>query len=64
MLKLEGQIMNGFRSLGINREDRSKFLKLNPHDWDDTYALDIRHPSIVVSVHVIPCIQTISRFKT
>ncbi|XP_036880881.2 UDP-glucose:glycoprotein glucosyltransferase 2 isoform X1 [Manis javanica] len=47
MLKLEGQIMNGFRSLGINREDRSKFLKLNPHDWDDTYALDIRHPSIV-----------------
>ncbi|KAK2497880.1 hypothetical protein MC885_008822, partial [Smutsia gigantea] len=47
MLKLEGKIMNGLRSLGINREDRSKFLKLNPHNWDYTYALDIRHPSIV-----------------
>lgn len=55
MLKLEGKMMNGLRNLGIIKEDVSKFLKLNSHVLDHTYALDIRHSSIVVSAHVILC---------
>ncbi|KAM5275929.1 UDP-glucose:glycoprotein glucosyltransferase 2 isoform 2-T2 [Hipposideros larvatus] len=47
MLKLEGKMMNGLRNLGINREDMSKFLKLNAHVWENTYVLDIRHSSIM-----------------
>ncbi|XP_007942201.1 UDP-glucose:glycoprotein glucosyltransferase 2 [Orycteropus afer afer] len=45
-LKLEGRLMNGLQNLGINGEDTSKFLKLNSHVWEYTYALDIRHSSI------------------
>ncbi|TKC35410.1 hypothetical protein EI555_006020, partial [Monodon monoceros] len=48
MLKLEGKVMNGLRNLGIKEEHMSKFLKLSSPDWDDTYALDIRHSSIMV----------------
>ncbi|KAB0343817.1 hypothetical protein FD754_020743 [Muntiacus muntjak] len=47
MLKLEGKMMNGLHSLGIKGEDMSKFLKLSARSWDDTYALDIRHSSIM-----------------
>ncbi|XP_029792388.1 UDP-glucose:glycoprotein glucosyltransferase 2 [Suricata suricatta] len=47
MLKLEGKMMNGLHNLGINKEDMSKFLKLNSHVWDHTYALDIRDPAIM-----------------
>ncbi|XP_032258630.1 UDP-glucose:glycoprotein glucosyltransferase 2 isoform X1 [Phoca vitulina] len=47
MLKLEGKMMNGLRNLGINKEDISKFLKLNSHVLDHTYALDIRHSSVM-----------------
>ncbi|XP_058897547.1 UDP-glucose:glycoprotein glucosyltransferase 2 isoform X1 [Kogia breviceps] len=47
LLKLEGKVMNGLRSLGIKEEHMSKFLKLSSRDWDDTYALDIRHSSIM-----------------
>lgn len=64
MLKLEGKMMNGLHKLGINGEDMSKFLKLNSHVWDSNYVLDIRHSSIMVSVHVIPILKTFSRFKT
>lgn len=55
MLKLEGKMMNGLHNLGINKEDVSKFLKLNSRVLDHTYALDIRHSSVMVSAHVIPC---------
>ncbi|XP_069323188.1 UDP-glucose:glycoprotein glucosyltransferase 2 [Eulemur rufifrons] len=47
MLKLEGKMMNGLRNLGINGEDMSKFLKLNPPVWEYTDVLDIRHSSIM-----------------
>ncbi|GAB5566430.1 UDP-glucose:glycoprotein glucosyltransferase 2 isoform X1 [Prionailurus iriomotensis] len=47
MLKLEGKMMNGLHNLGISKEDMSKFLKLKSHVWDHTYALDIRHSSIM-----------------
>uniref|UniRef100_A0A8D0XKC5 UDP-glucose ceramide glucosyltransferase-like 1 n=1 Tax=Sus scrofa TaxID=9823 RepID=A0A8D0XKC5_PIG len=47
MLKLEGKLMNGLHSLGINGEDMSTFLKLSSRGWEDTYALDIRHSSIM-----------------
>ncbi|XP_026349276.3 UDP-glucose:glycoprotein glucosyltransferase 2 isoform X1 [Ursus arctos] len=47
MLKLEGKMMNGLHNLGINKEDVSKFLKLNSRVSDHTYALDIRHSSVM-----------------
>ncbi|XP_045336822.1 UDP-glucose:glycoprotein glucosyltransferase 2 isoform X1 [Leopardus geoffroyi] len=47
MLKLEGKMVNGLHNLGISKEDMSKFLKLKSHVWDHTYALDIRHSSIM-----------------
>ncbi|XP_045667045.1 UDP-glucose:glycoprotein glucosyltransferase 2 isoform X2 [Ursus americanus] len=47
MLKLEGKMMNGLHNLGINKEDVSKFLKLNSRVLDHTYALDIRHSSVM-----------------
>ena len=52
MLKLEGKVMNGLRNLGIREEHMSEFLKLSSNGWEDTYALDIRHSSIMVSMHV------------
>ena len=64
MLKLEGKMMNGLRSLGIKGEDMSKFLKLSARSWDDTYALDIRHSSIVVSAPVISYFEIFSILKT
>lgn len=64
MLKLEGKMMSGLHSLGIKGEDMSKFLKLSVHSWDDTYALDIRHSSIMVSAPVISHFKTFSRLKT
>lgn len=64
MLKLEGKMMNGLHNLGINGEYMSKFLKLNSHVWDNTYVLDIRHSSVMVSACVISCFKTFSRFKT
>lgn len=63
MLKLEGKLMNGLHSLGINGEDMSTFLKLSSRGWEDTYALDIRHSSIMVSVRVTPYFKTISTLK-
>ncbi|XP_043850878.1 UDP-glucose:glycoprotein glucosyltransferase 2 [Dromiciops gliroides] len=47
MLKLEGKVMNGLRDLGIKEKDFSKLLKLNTYHEDDSYALDIRHTSIM-----------------
>ena len=64
MLKLEGKRMSGLQKLGIGREDMSKFLKLNSHSRDSNYVLDIRHSSIMVSIRVIPCFKTFSRFNT
>lgn len=64
MLKLEGKMMNGLRSLGIKGEDMSKFLKLSARSWDDTYALDIRHSSIMVSAPVISYFEIFSILKT
>jgi hypothetical protein len=63
MLKLEGKMMNGLRNLGISGEDMRKFLRLNSHAQEHTYVLDIRHSSIVVSAHVVPCFKTFSIFK-
>lgn len=57
-------MMNGLRSLGIKGEDMSKFLKLSARSWDDTYALDIRHSSIMVSAPVISYFEIFSILKT
>ncbi|XP_001377394.4 UDP-glucose:glycoprotein glucosyltransferase 2 isoform X2 [Monodelphis domestica] len=47
MLKLEGKVMNGLRDIGIKEKDSRKLLNLNTHLVDDSYALDIRHTSIM-----------------
>uniref|UniRef100_A0A672U8Q6 UDP-glucose ceramide glucosyltransferase-like 1 n=1 Tax=Strigops habroptila TaxID=2489341 RepID=A0A672U8Q6_STRHB len=46
-LKLEGKVMHGLHELGIKEETLSKFMRLHIHPTDDTYALDIRHSSII-----------------
>ncbi|KAM8819785.1 UDP-glucose:glycoprotein glucosyltransferase 2 [Eudromia elegans] len=46
-LKLEGKLMHGLHDLGIKEEILSKFMRLQVHAAGDSYALDIRHSSIV-----------------
>ncbi|XP_032533122.1 UDP-glucose:glycoprotein glucosyltransferase 2 isoform X3 [Chiroxiphia lanceolata] len=46
-LKLEGKVMHGLHELGIKEEILSKFMRLHIHPTDNSYALDIRHSSIV-----------------
>ncbi|GAB0179271.1 UDP-glucose:glycoprotein glucosyltransferase 2 [Grus japonensis] len=46
-LKLEGKVMHGLHELGIKEEILSKFMRLHIHPTDDSYALDIRHSSII-----------------
>ncbi|XP_067149542.1 UDP-glucose:glycoprotein glucosyltransferase 2 isoform X2 [Apteryx mantelli] len=46
-LKLEGKVMHGLHELGIKEEILSKFMRLHIHSADDSYALDIRHSSII-----------------
>lgn len=41
--------MHGLHELGIKEETLSRFMRLHIHPTDDTYALDIRHSSIIVS---------------
>lgn len=41
--------MHGLNELGIKEETLSRFMRLHIHPTDDTYALDIRHSSIIVS---------------
>ncbi|XP_067392935.1 UDP-glucose:glycoprotein glucosyltransferase 2 [Emydura macquarii macquarii] len=46
-LKLEGKVMHGLHDLGIEEEAFSKFMRLQIQPVDDSYALDIRHSSII-----------------
>uniref|UniRef100_A0A8C3TEF1 UDP-glucose ceramide glucosyltransferase-like 1 n=1 Tax=Chelydra serpentina TaxID=8475 RepID=A0A8C3TEF1_CHESE len=46
-LKLEGKVLHGLHDLGIKEEAFSKFMKLQIHPVDDSYALDIHHSSII-----------------
>ncbi|XP_039237881.1 UDP-glucose:glycoprotein glucosyltransferase 2 [Pipra filicauda] len=46
-LKVEGKVMHGLHELGIKEEILSKFMRLHIHPTDNSYALDIRHSSIV-----------------
>ncbi|XP_031216884.1 UDP-glucose:glycoprotein glucosyltransferase 2 [Mastomys coucha] len=46
MLKSEGKLLSGLKSLGLSEEEMSRFLKLNSPAWDHDFVLDIRHPSI------------------
>jgi hypothetical protein len=61
MLKSEGKLLSGLKSLGLSEEERNRFLKLNSPVWDHDFVLDIRHSSIVVSAHAIP--MTFGIFK-
>ncbi|XP_051016927.1 UDP-glucose:glycoprotein glucosyltransferase 2 [Acomys russatus] len=47
ILKSEGKLISGLKSLGLSEEDMNKFLKLGSPVWDYDYVLDIRHSAIV-----------------
>lgn len=49
ILRREGRILEGLYSLGIKGEHQTNLLKLPVNTKDDSYALDIRHPAIMVS---------------
>ncbi|XP_029460576.1 UDP-glucose:glycoprotein glucosyltransferase 2 isoform X2 [Rhinatrema bivittatum] len=46
-LKMEGKLIDGLHNLGIKDVDLGKFIKLQVHPVDDSYALDIRHTSVI-----------------
>ncbi|XP_038615183.1 UDP-glucose:glycoprotein glucosyltransferase 2 [Tachyglossus aculeatus] len=47
ILKSDGKVMHGLHDLGLSEKDLSRLLRLNAHSTDVSYALDIRHPSII-----------------
>lgn len=49
ILRREARILEGLYSLGIKGEHQADLLKLPVNTIDDSYALDIRHPAIMVS---------------
>ncbi|CAH2223654.1 UDP-glucose:glyco glucosyltransferase 2 isoform X2 [Pelobates cultripes] len=46
MIKTEGKALHGLSDLGIKSEDLGKYLRLQVHPEEDSYALDIRHTAI------------------
>lgn len=53
ILRREARVLEGLHNLGIKGEHQGKLLRLPVSAADDSYALDIRHPAIMVS-HVRP----------
>lgn len=49
ILRKEARVLEGLHNLGIKEEHQGKLLRLPVNIVDDNYALDIRHPSIMVS---------------
>ena len=54
--------MHGFHELGIQEEILSKFMRLHIHPSDNSYALDIRHSSIMVSNYSFKCCLFVNPF--
>lgn len=49
ILRREARVLEGLYNLGITGEHQGKLLRLPVGAADDSYALDIRHPAIMVS---------------
>lgn len=49
VLRGEARVLEGLHNLGIRGEHQGKLLRLPVSAADDSYALDIRHPAIMVS---------------
>lgn len=49
ILRREAKILEGLHNLGLKGEHQGKLLRLPVSAADDSYALDIRHPAIMVS---------------
>lgn len=49
ILRTEARLLEGLHNLGIKGEHQGKLLRLPVNSVDDSYALDIRHPAIMVS---------------
>lgn len=50
ILRGEARVLEGLHNLGIKGEHQGKLLRLPVNAVDDSYALDIRHPAIMVSL--------------
>lgn len=50
ILRKEARVLEGLQNLGIKGEHQGKLLRLPVNTVDDSYALDIRHPAIMVSL--------------
>lgn len=49
-MKNEGRALHGLSVLGIKNEDIIKYLRLQVHPLEESYALDIRNTAINVSI--------------
>lgn len=49
MLRREARVLEGLHNLGVEGENQGKLLRLPVSAADDSYALDIRHPAVMVS---------------
>lgn len=49
ILRGEARVLEGLHNLGVKGEHHGTLLKLPVNHAADSYALDIRHPSIMVS---------------
>lgn len=49
ILRREAKVLEGLHNLGVKGEHQGKLLRLPVSAADDSYALDIRHPAIMVS---------------
>ena len=49
ILRGEARVLEGLHNLGIKGEHQGKLLRLPVNAVDDSYALDIRDPAIMVS---------------
>lgn len=50
ILKNEAKALRGLSVLGIKNEEIIKYLRLQVHPGEETYALDIRNSAINVSI--------------
>lgn len=48
ILRREARVLEGLHNLGVKEEHQGKLLRLPVSAADDSYALDIRHPAIMV----------------
>lgn len=64
ILRGEARVLEGLHNLGIKGEHQGKLLRLPVNAVDDSYALDIRHPAIMVSLVLSKSIILLAQINT